>query len=580
MRVGHQFETNLLCGRQTFEALVFSVFCTGPVIAQDAGIPFADAGALTRQAAEARPVLDDRDQDDGAAISLPSLYQEILDGGGPVPGDPTLYLRAWEFRGNTIFDTAALREALSSITGRYLTFSQLYSATSVVEAYYAASGYFVQVTLPPQEVVNGVVLIDIVEAEYAGVEFEGDLPTRVRPDFVRRVFDAHVAKGEPLKLNEFDLPSLLVNDLPGIAVTGAFAPGRNPGETILLIHAIDAPFVFGQALLDNSGARATGSARALGQFALNSPLGYGDLLRADITGSEGSKNFSGSYAFPLGVSGAKLTVNGSMLNYDVTTQELRELYLSGESSTLGLAYSVPLRRSRDLNVFLNLAYSSSSLENNLRGDVVSDYRVRSTSIGMSGNWRDQFGAGAFTSFGVSFATGSANGTGPEGEFDAAFSVVRFNAERQQFLSDKTALFLGVSGQDGPQGLDSSEEFSLGGPNAVRAYPVGEAGGPSGAVLNLEIRHQIHPNWSLAGFYDHGMVSGRDEPNEPDSYNIKGVGVALGWVGPNGWGADLTWAHRIGSNPNSIVDANSGAIGHDQDGSLNENRFWLSVRKMF
>jgi hemolysin activation/secretion protein len=159
-------------------------------------------------------------------------------------------------------------------------------------------------------------------------------------------------------------------------------------------------------------------------------------------------------------------------------------------------------------------------------------------------------------------------------------VLRLNLAREQYLTDETSLFVGFSGQYGSRGLDSSEQFSLGGPSGVRAYPVGEAGGPSGAILNLEVRRQLSPQWRLTGFYDHAVVSDRDAPNEPSSYQLKGLGATLSWAGPDGWGADLTWAHRIGSNPNPIIDVNRGPLGNDQDGSLDENRLWFAVRKTF
>jgi hemolysin activation/secretion protein len=560
--------------------VAFSVCLTGQAFAQDIVAPAVEVGAITKQTDEARPVLEGSGPRDGAAIVLPSLPQDILDNSTPAPGAPTLFLRAWEFSGNALFDTEALRAVLASVTGRDLTINQLYSAARAIEAYYAVSGYVAQATLPPQEVVNGIVRIEIVEAKYAGVEFEGDLPTRVRPETIRGVFEAHVPSGAPLKPAEFDLPNLLVNDLPGVAVTGAFAPGRNPGETVLLLDTFDYPFVFGQVLMDNTGSRATGAERVVAQFGLNSPLGYGDLLRADIAKSEGSASVSGSYSIPLGSKGSRLTINGSRLTYDVVTPEMRDLDVSGESLTRGLSFSMPLRRSRDLNVNLNLSHTVADLENSVRGDVVSDYRVRQSSIGVSGNWRDQFGGAALTSFGLSLASGSARGTGSSGAFDDGFDVLRLNLEREQYLTDVTSFFVGFSGQYGSRGLDSSEQFSLGGPSGVRAYPVGEAGGPSGAILNLEVRHQLSPQWRLTGFYDHGVVSDRDAPNEPSSYQLKGLGATLSWAGPDGWGADLTWARRIGSNPNPIVDVNRGALGNDQDGSLDKNRLWFAVRKTF
>lgn len=535
---------------------------------------------MRQQFDSTRPELAEDRFEDGQAIVSPDAASEILIEAEAQPGEPTLLLMAWEFQGNKLFDSEELRSVLASLTGRNLTINQLYSAARIIEQYYASAGYVAQATLPPQEVVDGVVRVQVVEAKYAGVEFEGALPKRVRPRVIQNIFDVHVPAGDPLKPAGFDLPNLLANDLPGVAIKGAFAPGRNPGETVLLLDTVDAPLVFGQAVVDYSGSRATGQARGLVQFGFNSPLGFGDLLRTDIFKTEGSESVSASYSLPLGYEGARIAFTGSLLRYDVITPEMQDLDVAGESLTRGISFSAPIARSRDFNLNFSLSYSVANLENSVRDELASDYRLQQTIIGLNGNWRDDFAGGALTSFGVSVASGSSRGADNSGPFERPFDVLRFNMAREQYVRDRTSLFLALSAQNGSDDLDSAEQFSLGGPNGVRAYPVGEAGGPRGALLNVELRHQIDPAWTVTGFYDHGIIAGRDAPNEPSSYHLKGVGATLNWAGPSGWEADLTWAHRIGSNPNPIIDVNRGTVGRDQDGSLDKNRFWFTVSKTF
>jgi len=467
-----------------------SAALAAPAYAQQSVPPVYDAGVIQRQFEEGRSDLEGARQADGTAIFLPGLSEGSLDESAAEPGAPTLFLQGWLFAGNALFEDAQLRDLLAPLTGRALTLNQLYSATRAIEAYYEAAGYVAQASLPPQEVIDGVVRIQIVEAEYAGVELEGAVPERVRAQVIERFFDAHAAPGGPLRPADFDLPNLLVNDLPGVSVTGAFAPGRNPGETVLLLNAQDGPFIFGQLFLDNSGSRATGRERATLQFGLNSPLGYGDLLRADLAKTQGSESVVGSYAIPLGYRGARVSVNASILRYKVVTPEMQDLRITGKSVSRGVNASAPLRRSRDVNLSFNVSYNVTDLQNSVRGDVASDYQVSQGSIGLNGNWRDSVGGTAFSSFGISFATGSAKGSNNAGPFDVPFNVVRFNLAREQYLSERTALFAGLSAQYGSYRTDTSEQFSLGGPNGVRAYPVGEAGGPRGAVMNLELRHQF------------------------------------------------------------------------------------------
>jgi hypothetical protein len=64
----------------------------------------------------------------------------------------------------------------------------------------------------------------------------------------------------------------------------------------------------------------------------------------------------------------------------------------------------------------------------------------------------------------------------------------------------------VSGQTASKNLDSSEKFSLGGINGVRAYPQGEASGDEGYRGTVELRHNVMPNVQATVFYDWGKVT--------------------------------------------------------------------------
>jgi hemolysin activation/secretion protein len=56
------------------------------------------------------------------------------------------------------------------------------------------------------------------------------------------------------------------------------------------------------------------------------------------------------------------------------------------------------------------------------------------------------------------------------------------------------LLVRLSGQRASQNLDSSEKFSLGGPNSVRAYGPGEAATDDGNLVTLEYPLCPAPDW--------------------------------------------------------------------------------------
>lgn len=553
---------------------------SSPVEAQAVGSG-VNAGSLQRRidtltspAPASRPA-------DAGAIVLPGVTVESIADVPDDPNAPKLHLSEWRFSGNSLFGTPQLSGVLAGLTGREMSLAEIDRAARMIEAYYAENGYVARVSAPPQQVVDGVVLLEVQEARYAGVAFEGQPPTRVSPEVIERVFDGDVEPGSILRPEALDRPLLLANRLYGVSVRGALAPGRNPGETVLLLNGVDGKPYSVDLSVDNFGSRSVGEHRGNAQFALYSPLGLGDLLLARVTATEGSPNGQLRYEVPVGFGGARVWADIGYMHYDVTRDELKALDPKGESLTLAAGATLPLVVSRRGDLDLNFSVGHDDLKNKVRGGTASDYRINRATIGLSGSRNDDFFGGGVTGFGVSYTRGRASGEDAGAHFSDDFDVGRLDLSRQQYLTERLSFMANLSAQVGPQGLDSAEEFFLGGPFGVRAYPIGEGDGPTGAVVNLGLRYQIDRDWAVTGFYDHGWIADRTTPGEPDDYQLKGLGATVSWVHPDGWAADFTLAHRLGHNPNSIDDpANPSRDGDDQDGSLRDVRVWFQLRKTF
>jgi hemolysin activation/secretion protein len=129
-------------------------------------------------------------------------------------------------------------------------------------------------------------------------------------------------------------------------------------------------------------------------------------------------------------------------------------------------------------------------------------------------------------------------------------------------------------------LDSSEKFSLGGPNAVRAYPVNEALGDEGYLLNVELRYDAYQNIEVIGFIDHGGTVLHATPwtgsniGAPNQYTLSGGGIGVNWKVPGNFMIKGVMAERIGNNPGQSAN------GYDSDGSHKAPRFWVSLSKYF
>jgi hemolysin activation/secretion protein len=85
--------------------------------------------------------------------------------------------------------------------------------------------------------------------------------------------------------------------------------------------------------------------------------------------------------------------------------------------------------------------------------------------------------------------GGASRLGASGEFDK----ISLQIQRLQRLTQSTSILLRVDGQYSDDPLVSLEQFSLGGPNSVRAYSVSEVLAERGGVASLELILRATPH---------------------------------------------------------------------------------------
>jgi hemolysin activation/secretion protein len=487
----------------------------------------------------------------------------------------TVTVNAFRFTGNTLVKDEALAEPLTSYLGRPLGFAELQQATQAVASIYRQAGWIVNTYLPTQDVSDGIITIQIIEAVYGGTRLDGTPPARLKLDYLLARFDAQQKVGEPINVEALDRALLLADDLPGVAVSGALSPGERTDETLLALKLTDEPLVLGDIGVDNHGARSTGEDRVTLNSSLLSPFGIGDQLVANLIHSEGSDYGRLEYSVPVGNDGARVGVNASRFDYELIPTEFKLLNGSGESETVGFDASYPLIRSRRRNVYVTLNWDHKRFHNQALTLVQSDYAVKNWSLGIAGNAFDTWGGGGANAFALSWVTGNVDqgrdDIAENTDLDGNFDKWRYAFSRQQMLTQDLSLYALLSGQHAQTDLDSSERFYLGGANGVRAYPSSEGGGSRGMLATVELRKRLPQNIVLACFYDWGHITNFDVGS---SYALKGYGLSVGWTGPMGLNLKAVLARRDGDNPNPT------ATGDDQDGSLDRNRLRLSASVPF
>ena len=520
-------------------------------------------------------------------------------------------VRQFTLRGYAELREADLQAALQPWLGRTVGLRDLREAAVALEQLYRVRGWLAQVTLPSQDVTDGTVILNIVEAKRGRIRLtQSGTPkpgSATAAERVQSLLEGNLPEGQPLNLNAYERALLIANELPGGASSGSLQAGETEGSTDLLVQqSTDSHVLQADISADNAGSRSTGAARLNANLTLNAPWGYGEQLSFTASKSEGSEYLRGAASWPIsfpgfsGVSrwnGWRMSINASTLSYRVLDDMNTTTGLApeGSSQTLGAELQYPIVRSAVANWQLNLGLENKQLRNQDDNTTLgvletsSAANTQALTLGLSGNQYDNWYGIGSNQASVVLTLGTVNLDGSPAALmnsdrqlastQGDFQKIRYNVARTQSLTPDWSLYASVNGQWASKNLDAGEKIYLGGMSGVRAYPSGEAGGSSGQIINLELRQQLNAQWQLTAFYDYGQVDLYQNNQKADGSGaliannniaLSGVGLSVSWRNNQGMQLKATWAQRIGNNPLATPN------GNDTDGSLNTNRFWLTA----
>ena len=499
------------------------------------------------------------------------------------------------FKGNKIITTEELESFVKKYIDTELTFNEITQAVVSISLLYERKGYLAQATLPEQNITDGIIQVNILEAHFGGTTYlpmgNGEKPNVRESRVMDIVYPSSKVNG-PLDLKRLERGILLANDLPGIGVGANLKPGQEVGHTDVEVQIENRARFNTSILADNYGSRSTGYERVLVSANLLNPLRLGDDLNATILKTAGTEYIRLNYSLPVGNDGLRIGSNATYLEYKVITNEFKSLGPNGHSAGFGLEASYPIYRSRDKNLNLDFDYDVKAFKNNTITEVTSDYYTRIFSTSLSGDFVDQWlldGATNNAKFvfdhgkndlknSPNYATDISNS-----HTHGIFNRAQLSFRRDQFLKNDYTLVIRGSGQLTDHNLDSSQKFYLGGPTGVRAYPSSEGSGSEGYLLNLELKKDLPFNLTGSIFYDEGYVRQNVDNfdasgvviNALNTYKLKGYGLEFSWRGPLKTNVFFTYAKRDGTNPNRVQDT-----GKDQDGTLYKDIFWLRAVASF
>ena len=528
--------------------------------------------------------------------SIPKIDKEKQDKSKPIEDlKSSIFVNEIKFTGKIKkFKITKLQSLLKDFLNKKLTFSEINEAVDLIQEFYLVNDFFLaKVTLPEQEVIDGIIYININEGQLDTKD-----PYIIKTDNLRLYKDVlsdylENALSTGITKNGLERALLNINDLPGISAVSTIQPGVEQGSSKIVINVVEDDLVTGNITLDNHGNRYTAKQRSTIKIDVNNPSKIGDKLTITKTFNDDQKfDFSQfDYEVPVGQSGLKAFALASRLEFEIGKELKTNPVSLGNADTYEVGLKYPIQRTNNQSVFLKTSFEKKEIYNETTGVLTNDKTVEKAKIGFDFEGRNIFQNDSISGISVSGIFGeldlskvnsdytndqSSTGAKTHGDFSKAL----FDIYHIHRFTDKINFKYYGSLQYASKNLDSSEKMSLGGVSGVRAYPSGEASGDEGYKFSFEVQYDLSRpdmDFDLIGtlFYDYGKIRQyKDSSNitltTPNEYNLSGWGVSFDLIANERVKLNLGWAQAIGDN-----DGQSSS-GNNSDGRGGSSRAWFQV----
>jgi hemolysin activation/secretion protein len=459
-------------------------------------------GALPRAPETVQPVAPA-----GDLFTIPRVYDRPL---GPEDG-PRLIVKAFKLTGATdrprhgvrvAAAQALLDAAVKTQPANGYSINQLQQVAGKVAAYYREHGYILaQAFVPEQQVSDGQVVVQVLEGRLGAVRVEGN--KRYPSQVLSRPFQPLV--GAPVEKDEIESALLTLTSYPGITAFGVLGGGHDVGTTDLTLRVQSEDRFNLETVIDNHGTQFAGQYRSQVMLTVNDPLHMADRLQ--LTGlyaldssSGAAHGLYGGFDYQIPVFSPRDFLRFLYLtnSYNVGASAASVVSNSeGRTRVDEIGYRHDFQPTRVGSASLGLAFNLKSATFSSPPDTLFDDKL--TTVRADFQWdRVDTRFQGVNRFVLSYTHGFKDLFGSLGDYDPTasggasrqdatgeFNKLDVQLQRLQHLTQYTSLIMRVDGQYSHDRLVSLEQFSLGGPDSVRAYPVSEFLAESGGVATLE-----------------------------------------------------------------------------------------------
>jgi hemolysin activation/secretion protein len=390
-------------------------------------------------------------------------------------------------------------------------------AGAIGDLYRAAGFHLSRAIVPPQDIRDGRIRLEVIEGSITEVALKGDGAEQFG---IRPMLDPVLAEC-PSRLTTLERQLLLINGRAGVRIadTALEEIGNTTGRFRLVVY-LKTWHIYTSFGIDNLGSSAVGPWQTYATGAFNSYLLPGDTLALNLSTIPTDPRelaFSRlSYDVPVGTDGVRIGASAlysevrpgdeRRLNNDVTRTDALELRAS----------IIPLQSQRSALTLTAAAGFSNVSESDVFGPIYNDH-VRTVSLTSDYRQQDNIGGNNYLTLtyrqGLDIPGSSQLGDDLLSRDGAAgnFSVMDAWFTRYQTLTDAWSVKIAAAGQIASGPLFTSQQFYLGGAAFGRGYGSAEISGDNGIAGSFELRLDQRLNfryltgYQLYSFIDAGAV---------------------------------------------------------------------------
>ncbi len=269
------------------------------------------------------------------------------------PGTVRVFVRDVRVTGNTVFSEGEIAETTAPFKNRILMTEDLERLRLALTLLYVNKGYLTSgAIIPDQDVVDGVVEVQVIEGRLARIDVEGN--RWFSSSYLRdRLW---LGSRTPLSLAPFqEQLQLLQQDRRIERINAELRPGDQRGESLLNVRVADRNPFHASFDVNNYQTPLVGPVRGIGTVIHDNLTGRGDPLSVSYGGSTGAHPIiDASYALPFNRYGTTFMPYYRRYDFKLIEEPFKPLDLNTDTEIIGMNLRHPIYRTVTDEVALSI----------------------------------------------------------------------------------------------------------------------------------------------------------------------------------------------------------------------------------